>query len=238
MDVTLLIVDSESQSTAELSEYFSIDENRMLGEHRIGFVRHIDQVDYTLEYVNEVKPQIIVADLCTDEDHDGYSFLRRLKARTPASKIVAMVGEDRFGEDCAAGHRKLIKAGVDHILLKPVNPGRLHGIVEVLARAYADSIGSTYRIGEFLFHPGKNELRKGQARVNLPLKECELLRYLITAGRPVLKKELLTEIWGYASATCTHTVETHVYRLRQKLEPNPRSPRILVTMPGAYYAKS
>jgi DNA-binding response OmpR family regulator len=66
-------------------------------------------------------------------------------------------------------------------------------------------------------------------------KETAILRYLYRAGRKAVPREvLLQEVWGYNSAVTTHTLETHVYRLRQKIEPDPANSRLLMTDPGGY----
>jgi DNA-binding response OmpR family regulator len=66
-------------------------------------------------------------------------------------------------------------------------------------------------------------------------KETNILKYLYRAGsKPVSREELLTEVWGYNAGVTTHTLETHVYRLRQKIEPDPTVARILITEMGGY----
>src|SRR2546425_9889205 len=72
-------------------------------------------------------------------------------------------------------------------------------------------------------------------KVRLTDKETAILRYLYRAGqRPVSRETLLQEVWGYNSEVTTHTLETHIYRLRQKVEKDAASPAILVTEAGGY----
>ena len=66
-------------------------------------------------------------------------------------------------------------------------------------------------------------------------KETSILRYLYRAGqRPVSRETLLQEVWAYNSEVTTHTLETHIYRLRQKIEKDATAPTILVTEAGGY----
>ena len=72
-------------------------------------------------------------------------------------------------------------------------------------------------------------------RIRLTEKETAVLKFLYRcAGKPVGRQTLLREVWGYASGASTHTVETHIYRLRRKIEPDPTSARILVNEDGGY----
>ena len=72
-------------------------------------------------------------------------------------------------------------------------------------------------------------------KIRLTEKETAILKYLYRAGGRVVGRDtLLVEVWGYNAGVTTHTLETHVYRLRQKIEPEPQNARILVTEPGGY----
>jgi DNA-binding response OmpR family regulator len=91
-------------------------------------------------------------------------------------------------------------------------------------------------VGPYTFHPGSKLLvaEKG-SKLKLTEKETAILRYLYRAGRkPVPREVLLQEVWGYNSQVTTHTLETHIYRLRQKIEADPANARILMTEPGGY----
>ena len=72
-------------------------------------------------------------------------------------------------------------------------------------------------------------------KIRLTEKETNILKYLYRAGgKPVARDELLAEVWGYNAAVTTHTLETHIYRLRQKVEPDPAHARLLLTDAGGY----
>jgi DNA-binding response OmpR family regulator len=80
-----------------------------------------------------------------------------------------------------------------------------------------------------LLDPAKNK------RIRLTDKEAAILKFLYrAAGRPVARQVLLNEVWGYNSSVTTHTLETHVYRLRQKIEPEPAVSKLLLTEGGGY----
>ena len=72
-------------------------------------------------------------------------------------------------------------------------------------------------------------------RIKLTEKEAAILKYLYRAGaKPVARQVLLNEVWGYNAAVTTHTLETHIYRLRQKIEPEPDAVQLLLTESGGY----
>ena len=82
--------------------------------------------------------------------------------------------------------------------------------------------------------PSSSTTDKG-SKLKLTEKETAILRYLYRAGQKVVGRDiLLAEVWGYNSNVTTHTLETHIYRLRQKIETDPSNARILVTEPGGY----
>ena len=92
-------------------------------------------------------------------------------------------------------------------------------------------------IGPYEFHPAAKMLmeKAGKKKIRLTDKEASILKYLFRAGdRPVARDVLLNEVWGYNAGVTTHTLETHIYRLRQKIEHDPASAAILVTDRGGY----
>jgi DNA-binding response OmpR family regulator len=93
-----------------------------------------------------------------------------------------------------------------------------------------------FSVGPYSFRPGSKMLTAANARkVRLTEKETAILRFLYRAGQmPVSRETLLQEVWGYNSGVTTHTLETHIYRLRQKIEKDAANPEILVTEAGGY----
>ena len=104
-------------------------------------------------------------------------------------------------------------------------------------RQHEQSEDAVFTIGPYTFQPsGKLLLEEAtQKKVRLTAKETSILKYLFRSGdRPVNRDTLLGEVWGYNAGVTTHTLETHVYRLRQKIELDPSNAEILVTEPGGY----
>jgi DNA-binding response OmpR family regulator len=90
-------------------------------------------------------------------------------------------------------------------------------------------------IGPYQFRPSAKLLTaEGQRKVRLTEKETNILKFLHEAGRTVPRETLLHEVWGYSPAVTTHTLETHIYRLRRKIEEDPGQAKILVTEDGGY----
>lgn len=89
-------------------------------------------------------------------------------------------------------------------------------------------------IGSYEFHPGAKLLVQGNRKIRLTEKETDILKFLHDAGTTVVRETLLHEVWGYNPAVTTHTLETHIYRLRKKIEENPGEARILLTEDGGY----
>jgi DNA-binding response OmpR family regulator len=99
---------------------------------------------------------------------------------------------------------------------------------------HAASDDASVAIGPYQFRPGAKLLIQGGKKVRLTEKEADILKFLHDAGGTVPRETLLHEVWGYNPAVTTHTLETHIYRLRKKIEENPGEARILVTEDGGY----
>ena len=94
-----------------------------------------------------------------------------------------------------------------------------------------------FTIGPYTFRPAAKLLQEPvkNRRIRLTEKEAAILKFLYRAGtKSVARQVLLNEVWGYNAAVTTHTLETHIYRLRQKIEPDPANARLLVTEGGGY----
>jgi DNA-binding response OmpR family regulator len=129
-----------------------------------------------------------------------------------------------------------LEAGANDYVTKPFKFAVLLARIRAQLRQYEASEDAIFQIGPYTFRPGSKLLtsEKG-SKLKLTEKETAILRYLYRAGQKVVGRDtLLQEVWGYNSNVTTHTLETHIYRLRQKIETDPSSARILVTEPGGY----
>jgi DNA-binding response OmpR family regulator len=118
------------------------------------------------------------------------------------------------------------------VLAKPVRPAKLAETLKgLVARAQATQ---PREIGPFRLDPLTRTLSGPGGQFRLTDKEMEILDYLAAQRRTVAREELLSAVWNYGEGVTTHTVETHIYRLRQKIEPDPRHATLLLTLPGGY----
>ncbi len=114
-------------------------------------------------------------------------------------------------------------------------PFRFTALMQALGRLLAHPAGDApFRIGPYDFHPSAKLLVDGARKVRLTEKETDILRYLKNAHGIVARQTLLGEVWGYGPQVATHTLETHIYRLRKKIEKDPGDARILLTEDGGY----
>lgn len=156
--------------------------------------------------------------------------MRRLNIRTPVIMLTAADSDT----DTIQG----LEAGANDYIAKPFKMGVLIARVRAQLRQFEQSEDATFTIGPYSFRPANKMLmdnEKAGKKVRLTEKETAILKYLLRAGqKPVARDMLLTEVWGYNAEVSTHTLETHVYRLRQKIERNPAEAKLLLTEPGGY----
>ncbi len=126
--------------------------------------------------------------------------------------------------------------GITERVPKPVRVPELLARLHALLAMFEASPGAAIALVGYAFHPTAKLLQGREGtRIRLTEKEAAILLYLHRAGgRSVPRAELLGEVWGYSSAVTTHTLETHVYRLRRKIEPDSQQARLLLTDEGGY----
>jgi DNA-binding response OmpR family regulator len=129
-----------------------------------------------------------------------------------------------------------LESGANDYVAKPFRFAVLLARIRAQLRQHEASEDAVFSVGPYSFRPGSKMLTGANARkVRLTEKETAILKYLYRAGDRVIGRDtLLGEVWGYNAGVTTHTLETHVYRLRQKIERDPAAAQILVTEPGGY----
>ncbi len=163
-------------------------------------------------------------------DGDGRTLCRELRAEGITCPIILLTAKDA-DEDVIAG----LKSGANDHIAKPFRFAVLAARIHAHLRSHEQSEEAVYRIGPYTFRPSAKLLLdpKGK-KIRLTEKETNILKHLHRAGATVARETLLHEVWGYNPAVTTHTLETHIYRLRQKIEANPGAAQILITEGGGY----
>lgn len=164
-------------------------------------------------------------------DGDGRDFCRKLRERGVKVPII-MLTASAEESDIVRG----LDSGANDYLAKPFRINELLARLRAQLRGFETSEDATFQIGPYNFRPSARQLLDGNGRrIRLTDKEAAILKFLYRAeGKPVSRQILLGEVWGYNAAVTTHTLETHIYRLRQKIEPDPAISRLLVTEGGGY----
>ena len=163
-------------------------------------------------------------------DGDGRALCRELRSQGTTCPILLLTAADS-DEDTVKG----LESGANDYVTKPFRFAVLMARVHAHLRSHDRSEEAMYRIGPYTFRPSAKLLLDGSAkRIRLTEKETNILKYLHRCGDTVPRETLLHEVWGYNPAVTTHTLETHIYRLRQKIEENPGEARILITESGGY----
>jgi DNA-binding response OmpR family regulator len=156
-------------------------------------------------------------------------MLRRGGSKTPILMLTGQVAD----ADQILG----LDAGANDYIAKPFRLNVLLARLRAQLRQHEQSEDAVFAIGPYTFKPAAKQLHNEQShrKIRLTEKETAILKYLYRAGdRPVGRSTLLNEVWGYNAGVTTHTLETHVYRLRQKIERDPAHAELLLTEPGGY----
>ncbi|MFO0185835.1 MAG: response regulator transcription factor [Alphaproteobacteria bacterium] len=155
--------------------------------------------------------------------------LRRAGMRMPIILLAGAAGEEEV--------LRCLDAGANDAITKPLRIQDLLAKLRAQIERYNGGEDAASFIGPYEFRPAAKLLQepKRGRKIRLTEKEAAILSFLLGAGgQPVSREILLSEVWGYNSKVTTHTLETHIYRLRQKIEPDPGRARLLVTESGGY----
>lgn len=165
-------------------------------------------------------------------DMDGRELCRLLRRSEVKAPIIMLTGADSEADTILG-----LDSGANDYITKPFRLGVLLARIRAQMRQHERSEDAIFTLGPYSFRPSAKLLVEPDTnrKIRLTEKETAILKYLFRAGDNVISRdELLNEVWGYNSGVTTHTLETHVYRLRQKLERDPSNAVILVTEPGGY----
>ncbi len=177
------------------------------------------------------RPEVMILDLGLP-DIDGMEVIRRVREWSQVPIIVLSV-RGRESDKIAA-----LDAGADDYVTKPFGMGELLARIRAALRnRLADEVDEpVFRNGGLCVDLARRQVRVDGREIKLTPNEYELLRVLVlNAGKVVTHQHLLREVWGPADVDQTHYVRVYVGQLRQKIEPDPAQPCLIITEPGVGY---
>ena len=219
---TILIIDDDDDLREALAEQLALHEA----------FRPVQAATATegVKLGRETRADLILLDVDLP-DMDGREACRLLRKDGVSTPIIMLTGQ-ASDADTVLG----LESGANDYVTKPFRFAVLLARIRAHLRSHEQSEDAVFRVGPYEFRPAAKVLidDKGK-KVRLTEKETSILKYLYRAGaKAVSREELLTEVWGYNAGVTTHTLETHIYRLRQKVEPDPANASILLTEAGGY----
>ncbi|MEL6921452.1 MAG: response regulator transcription factor [Pseudomonadota bacterium] len=219
---TILLVDDDNDLREILNEQLSLyEEFHVLQE---------ETATKGIEAARNNMIDLVVMDVGLP-DMDGREAVKILRKGGFKAPVIMLTGHDT-DSDTILG----LEAGANDYVTKPFKFAVLLARVRAQLRQHEQSEDATFSVGHYTFKPAHKLLVEGDGtKVRLTEKEANIIKFLYRAGARVVSRDtLLEEVWGYNSGVTTHTLETHVYRLRQKIEKDPSNASILVTESGGY----
>ncbi|WP_343080196.1 response regulator transcription factor [Ostreiculturibacter nitratireducens] len=164
-------------------------------------------------------------------DTDGRELCRRMRKQGVKCPILMLTGHDTDADTILG-----LDAGANDYVTKPFKFPVLLARIRAQLRQHEQSEDAVFQLGPYTFKPAmKMLIDEKDRKIRLTEKETNILKFLYRATEGVVPRDvLLHEVWGYNAGVTTHTLETHIYRLRQKIEPDPSNARLLVTESGGY----
>ena len=223
---------------ASLRRLLLVDDDKALRQSLAEQLRLVEQFDCleaetgrgALDLAGKERFDAVLLDIGLP-DMDGREVCRLMRRSGVTSPIIMLTAADSDADTILG-----LDSGANDYIAKPFRMGVLLARLRAQLRQHEHSEDAVFTIGPYTFRPSSKLLvnPKGN-KVRLTEKETAILRYLYRAGqRPVSRDTLLQEVWGYNSGVTTHTLETHIYRLRQKVETDVATPAILITEAGGY----
>ncbi len=221
---SLLLVDDDDALREALRDQFQLHEDFVIQEAASGAA--------ALEIAKGSNHDLLLLDVGLP-DMDGREVCRLMRRAGVNAPIIMLTGADTEADTILG-----LDSGANDYVTKPFKLGVLLARIRAQLRQHERSEDAVFNIGPYSFRPSAKMLidpENDDRKIRLTEKETAILKYLFRAGENVIGRDvLLNEVWGYNSGVTTHTLETHVYRLRQKIERDPSNAELLVTEPGGY----
>ena len=218
----IIIIDDDDALRDTLKDQFSLHEEFVI----------VDAATATagVKAVKADHADLVILDVnLPDMDgREACKIIRRNGYKGPVIMLTAQASDS----DTILG----LDSGANDYVTKPFRFGVLLARIRAHLRQHEHSEDAVFKVGPYTFKPAAKVLiRDDSKKVRLTEKETAIIKFLLRSGEQIVSREvLLHDVWGYNAGVTTHTLETHVYRLRQKIERDPSHAEILVTEGGGY----
>ncbi|USG61440.1 response regulator transcription factor [Sneathiella marina] len=219
----ILLVDDDNSLRETLAEQLDL--------HEEFITMQADKASAALEKIKTNHFDLILLDVGLP-DMDGREACKLIRKSGIKAPIIMLTAQDTDSDQILG-----LESGANDYVSKPFRIGVLLARIRAQLRQHEQSEDAVFTIGPYSFRPANKLMvhKETEQKVRLTEKETSILKYLYRAGRKVVSRDiLLNEVWGYNAGVTTHTLETHIYRLRQKIEDEPSSASILITETGGY----
>ena len=218
----ILIVDDDLDLRTALAEQLALHEEFTTSQAENGA--------QALAATRNESPDLVIIDVGLP-DLDGREVVKIMRKGGFKNPIIMLTGQTS-DTDAVLG----LDSGANDYVTKPFRFAVLLARIRAHLRQHEASDDAVFQIGQYTFRPSSKHLINAKGgKLRLTEKETAILRFLFRAGQQVVTRDtLLREVWGYNANVTTHTLETHIYRLRQKIERDPASAQLLVTEAGGY----
>ena len=219
----ILLVDDDNSLRETLAEQLDL--------HEEFITMQADKASSALEQIKTNHFDLILLDVGLP-DMDGREACKLIRKAGIKAPIIMLTAQDSDSDQILG-----LESGANDYVSKPFRIGVLLARIRAQLRQHEQSEDAVFTIGPYSFRPANKLMvhKETEQKVRLTEKETSILKYLYRAGRKVVSRDiLLNEVWGYNAGVTTHTLETHIYRLRQKIEEEPSSASILITETGGY----
>jgi DNA-binding response OmpR family regulator len=162
---------------------------------------------------------------------DGFEVCRELRRANLRTPIIILTAKAHEAEKVMG-----LELGADDYVTKPFSPRELRARIKAVLRRTAPESPDVYSFGECEADFARGALRRGGAAVEITAMELKLLAAFVrNRGRVLSRRQLLQAVWGNDIMVTDRVIDTHVANLRKKIEPQPGSPRYLVSVRGLGY---
>jgi len=164
-------------------------------------------------------------------DMDGREACKVMRRGGYKGPVIMLTGQSSESDTILG-----LDSGANDYVTKPFRFAVLLARIRAHLRQHEHSEDAVFKVGPYTFKPSAKMLvRDDNRKVRLTEKETAIIKFLLRSGEQIVSRDvLLQDVWGYNAGVSTHTLETHVYRLRQKIERDPSHAEILVTEGGGY----